>query len=186
MRLANWVIVALLFVVLPDENGKVGEVTVEGKDKEKIVLNTAYAGTYANDQGKLTGAKIEKKAVDKTFGKALAAQPILPSRFRFYFKSDSDELTDASKPELEKLFDDIKRRDSYRIEVIGHTDRMGEDKYNAKLSLARAEAIAQFLIGRGIPADRITATGRGERDPLIPTADEKPEPRNRRVEIDVR
>ena len=175
-----------LFVVLPDEKGKVGEVVVEGKNNEKKVLNTSYAGSYVNDEGKLTATKLEKKKVDALFGKALAARPVLPSSFILYFKPDSQDLVETSMPEFENLFVDIKKRGSYRIEVIGHTDSLGKDEYNAKLSLKRAQTIAADLVKRGIPEARITATGRGERDMLVVTKDNVAESKNRRVEIDVR
>ena len=176
-----------LFVVLPDENGKVGEVVVQGKNnKDQKVLNTAYAGSYANDDGALTATKLDQKAVTKTFGAALKAQPRLPASFILYFKPDSNVLVEGSQPELDKLFADLKLRDSYRVEVIGHTDRVGKDEYNATLSLRRAETIAQSLIKQGVPKARIIATGRGERDPLVATKDNVAEPKNRRVEVDVR
>jgi OmpA-OmpF porin, OOP family len=54
------------------------------------------------------------------------------------------------------------------------------------LSLVRAEAVRAMLMQRGIKASFVRAVGRGEREPLVPTADEQPEPRNRRVEVIVR
>jgi outer membrane protein OmpA-like peptidoglycan-associated protein len=70
--------------------------------------------------------------------------------------------------------------------VIGHTDPIGRRRYNAELSLARAERMREMLVAHGIPAERIQARGRGEREPLVATPDDVREPRNRRVEINVR
>ena len=70
--------------------------------------------------------------------------------------------------------------------MIGHTDRVGTVPYNDALSLRRAERARDELVKAGVPADRIRVEGRGEREPLVATADEVAEPRNRRVEIDVR
>jgi outer membrane protein OmpA-like peptidoglycan-associated protein len=70
--------------------------------------------------------------------------------------------------------------------VIGHTDRVGNAEGNDKLSLTRAEGLRDLLIESGVPADKLEAVGRGERDPLVPTADDVDEPKNRRVEINVR
>ncbi|HPR43628.1 MAG TPA: OmpA family protein, partial [Ottowia sp.] len=53
-------------------------------------------------------------------------------------------------------------------------------------SLKRAQAVRQLVIDRGFDADRVVAAGRGEREPVVPTADEVDEPKNRRVEIEVR
>jgi outer membrane protein OmpA-like peptidoglycan-associated protein len=70
--------------------------------------------------------------------------------------------------------------------VIGHTDRVGADDANDALSLQRAQTMREAMLGLGIPPARIRAAGRGEREPLVPTADGVEEPRNRRVEINVR
>jgi outer membrane protein OmpA-like peptidoglycan-associated protein len=70
--------------------------------------------------------------------------------------------------------------------VIGHTDTVGGVEDNDELSLQRAERVKADLVAQGIPADRIRAAGRGEREPVVPTVDNVDEPRNRRVEINVR
>jgi OmpA-OmpF porin, OOP family len=57
---------------------------------------------------------------------------------------------------------------------------------NDHLSLARAQAVQDMLAQLGLRSDFIRAVGRGEREPLVPTPDEQPEPRNRRVEVIVR
>ena len=57
---------------------------------------------------------------------------------------------------------------------------------NDDLSLQRAERVRELLAKSGIDAGKITVSARGEREPLIPTADDVPEPRNRRVEVNVR
>jgi outer membrane protein OmpA-like peptidoglycan-associated protein len=72
------------------------------------------------------------------------------------------------------------------VQVIGHTDTAGSNAVNDPLSQQRAEVVRRGLVARGIPADRVTATGRGERELAVPTADGVAEPRNRRVEILVR
>ena len=69
------------------------------------------------------------------------------------------------------------------IVVTGHTDRQGTVEANDQLSLQRALALRALFIERGFPPERIEAVGRGEREPLVPTADEVPEPRNRRAEL---
>jgi OmpA-OmpF porin, OOP family len=70
--------------------------------------------------------------------------------------------------------------------VIGHTDRLGTFEYNDQLSRRRAQVIASRLVASGVPSTAIEIAARGEREPLIQTADGLPEPRNRRVEIKVR
>ncbi|MGH6692492.1 MAG: OmpA family protein, partial [Gammaproteobacteria bacterium] len=80
----------------------------------------------------------------------------------------------------------VARRKVAEIAVIGHTDRVGLIEYNDTLSLRRAERVRKDFVSRGIPTGAINVAGRGEREPVVPTADEVSEPRNRRVEINVR
>ena len=81
---------------------------------------------------------------------------------------------------------EIKARPVPDIVVVGHTDRVGSVADNDRLALRRADAFRKKLVQQGIPDDAIQAAGRGEREPLVSTADETPEARNRRVEILVR
>ena len=120
------------------------------------------------------------------FRSALAAQPILPHRFRLYFILGSDELTPESQAGYRAVFDDVKHRPVYEIEVIGFTDTLGDLPSNQALSLSRAAAIRDKLVRDGLDRQAISIAGRGKHDLLVPTADQAPEPRNRRVEITVR
>jgi OOP family OmpA-OmpF porin len=70
--------------------------------------------------------------------------------------------------------------------VTGHTDRAAETGYNDTLSLKRAQAVRKQLIARGLPEESVSAAGRGEREPLVASADGTREAKNRRVEITVR
>ncbi|MCK7582669.1 MAG: OmpA family protein [Chromatiales bacterium] len=70
--------------------------------------------------------------------------------------------------------------------IIGHTDTMGSDSTNERLSLRRARSCAPRSTSIGIAPSAISIAGRGERELAVPTADEVPEPKNRRAEIKVR
>jgi outer membrane protein OmpA-like peptidoglycan-associated protein len=106
--------------------------------------------------------------------------------FLLYFLEARDELTPESRQVMQQVFAEIARRPAPEIVVIGHTDRVGAVPYNDALSLRRAAKVRDDLVKLGIPADRIQIAGRGEREPLVTTEDEVPEPRNRRVELSVR
>jgi hypothetical protein len=69
------------------------------------------------------------------------------------------------------------------IEVAGHTDSMGSDAYNMKLSQQRAGAVRNFLISKGVAADRLTAKGYGESQPVADNATREGRIQNRRVEL---
>ena len=106
--------------------------------------------------------------------------------FLLYFLEGKDALTPESQQVVQQIFAEIARRPVPEIVIIGHTDRVGSVTSNDDLSLRRAEKVRDDLVKLGIPADRMEVAGRGEREPLVPTEDEVPEPRNRRVEISVR
>ena len=174
-----------LVVLLPDREGKVGTVVVQGQ-KGKTVLNTAYASARTTSEGGVQRGTASQSEVKDVFGSALAAQPPRPISFTLYFESGSDEFTEQSKQEVKRLLAEMARRQASDITVIGHTDQVGPDPSNDALSLQRAERVKSILAGMGITAERILTAGRGRREPLIPAADGVSEPRNRRVEISVR
>jgi outer membrane protein OmpA-like peptidoglycan-associated protein len=70
-----------------------------------------------------------------------------------------------------------------QIEVTGHTDTVGSDAYNMRLSRRRAEAVAAELEKDGVPSGEIAIFAKGKRDLLVPTGDGVKEPQNRRVQI---
>ena len=69
------------------------------------------------------------------------------------------------------------------LEVTGHADRSGSDRYNLRLSQRRADAVKVALIDKGIPADQIAVIAKGESEPLVATADGVREAQNRRVQV---
>jgi len=174
-----------LFVVLPNaEGGGVGAITVED-GKTATTLDQPYATAEAR-AGSTAPTAENQENISVIFRRAIAAQPILPQHIRLYFILGSDELTPESKLAYRAVFDDTKQRPVYEIEVIGFTDTVGDLPYNQALSLRRAAAIRDTLVRDGVDRRAISIVGRGKRDLLVPTADQTPEPRNRRVEITVR
>jgi len=98
---------------------------------------------------------------------------------------DFDKAT-LRQEDIGSLGDDVEALKAWgdvNIEVAGHTDSMGSDAYNMKLSQRRAEAVRNFLISRGVAADRLTAKGYGEAQPVADNATEEGRFKNRRVEL---
>ena len=172
-------------VLLPEKDGKTGAVSVTHAGTERV-LATPYAAARITEEGRIETGVSTPEEVQRTFGEALAAQPPRPVSFLLYFLEGKDTLTPESQPVLQQILAEIARRPSPEIVIIGHTDRVGSVSSNDTLSLRRAEKVRDSFVSLGIPADRIQVAGRGEREPLVPTDDEVPEPRNRRVEISVR
>jgi outer membrane protein OmpA-like peptidoglycan-associated protein len=167
--------------VLPSADGHVGTVVVQRGETEQV-LHQAYA---TSNMGQAVTV-ISAEAVQSTYGKTLHALPAAPATFLLYFVTGTDELTDESKLELDKVLSAMRTRPLPDVLVIGHTDTVGDSDNNDRLSAQRAETVKGFLVGVGIPAERIRTAGRGERELLVPTGDDVDEPRNRRVEINVR
>jgi len=173
-------------VLLPKDDGTTGAIAASRGNAE-ILLDTAYASA----RPRLVGSKLKRDTADrekleKRFGAALSAMPPPPKSFTVYFLSGSDDFTEESKSAITSMMDELKQRPSPEVTVIGHTDRVGGDDQNDALSLQRAGRMKELLVGMGVPADSIDSAGRGSREPLVDTAEGVDEPRNRRVEVNVR
>jgi outer membrane protein OmpA-like peptidoglycan-associated protein len=173
-----------VFAVLPAPDGHVGTIVVKGPQSEQV-LNGAYASVRI-EGGSQTFSVLDAGQVRDMFGSTLDALPGVATSFTLYFVEGKDELTPESQAQLESVFAELKRRPLPDIVVIGHTDTVGSLDFNDKLSRARADRMRELLIERGLPGERIQAAGRGKRELLVPTEDNVSEPRNRRVEINVR
>lgn len=174
-----------MVVVLPGPNGKAGTVVVE-RGGERVVLDQPYAASRIVNGSTPQPVRLADSQIREEFGPLLAALPGRPKSFLLYFLEGSDEFTAESLVELEKMLAELRQRGAPDVVVIGHTDRVGSLQFNDRLSLQRAERVRAELVKLGIDQARIQIAGRGERELLVPTADEVAEPRNRRVEISVR
>jgi outer membrane protein OmpA-like peptidoglycan-associated protein len=175
-----------LFVVVPAADGHIGKIVVTANGGPPRMIDTKYGAERVMADGRIQTTTLSESEVNSTFGTTLAALPGRPTSYTLYFLEGRDELTDQSKIELDKIFAEIKQRPLPDIAVIGHTDTRGGLEYNDQLSRARAERMREMLVEHGIPPDRVQAAGRGKRELLVPTEDNVSEPRNRRVEINVR
>ena len=173
-------------VLLPGPDGKVGAVIVETQMGAQV-LDKAYAGVVVGQQGSLTARQETAASVNQRYGAALQAQPMRPVSYTVQCAFGSaTELTPESFAVIEEVKADLATRPAPEITVIGHTDRVGTNEANDVLSLRRAETVRNILLAAGLKAVRIESAGRGMREPLVPTADQVAEARNRRVEISIR
>lgn len=101
------------------------------------------------------------------------------------FEFDSDRLLPESKEILNDVAETLKSYDDIGVEVEGHTDDIGTDAYNLGLAERRSNAVKTYLVGRGIPASRMTPVGYGETRPLASNDTEDGREENRRVEFRV-
>lgn len=171
-------------VLLPERDGRDSAVLVD-QGGRRLALAQPYAGARLTSAGPAPQTWTAE-SVRSRFGAALAAQPLPPARFTLYFIEGKDEFTEASRQVIDGIFAEIARRPVPDVQVIGHTDTVGSDAVNDPLSRQRAEVVRNALLARGVAADNVVAIGRGKREPVVATADGVAEPRNRRVEIQVR
>jgi OOP family OmpA-OmpF porin len=100
----------------------------------------------------------------------------------FEFKSDT--LLPASHKSLDEIVSLLNQYPGWKIKIAGYTDNTGTEQYNLDLSERRANAVKQYLIGKGIKEDRIQHKGCGKTKPITTGTDEQSKKMNRRVEVD--
>ncbi len=100
-----------------------------------------------------------------------------------HFDFDKATLRPDSYAQLTELLEYLQRHDEIKIEIAGHTDNIGANAHNLKLSQERANTIRNYLTGKGIKATRLTAKGYGATEPLADNSTEEGRQLNRRTEV---
>jgi outer membrane protein OmpA-like peptidoglycan-associated protein len=140
-------------------------------------LSTSGLGTIDTIRKDLSIAKLE-------LNKSYTLQNVL-------YEFGKSTLTENSKAVLDNLYQILVENPSFIIELSSHTDGIGSDEGNMKLSQARAESCVAYLISKGITKDRLVARGYGKTKPKVPntTEDGKDDPAgraiNRRTEFQI-
>ncbi|QDL55243.1 outer membrane protein OmpA [Rhodoferax aquaticus] len=102
-----------------------------------------------------------------------------------FFDFDKSVLKPEGKAKLDDLVGKVKSINLEVIIAVGHTDSVGDDAYNQKLSVSRAEAVKAYLISKGIEKNRVYTEGKGEKQPVADNKTKEGQAKNRRVEIEV-
>ena len=100
-----------------------------------------------------------------------------------FFDLGKSELRSESSPELDRIVTVLNDNSKMVIELGGHTDNTGSNELNAKLSQDRADAVREYLIGKGIEPDRVASKGFGETKPVATNDSDEGRQKNRRVEF---
>ena len=101
------------------------------------------------------------------------------------FDTDSYALRYEASRDLDRVVEILLNYQETVITVAGHTDSVGNEGYNQRLSEYRAQSVANYLVSRGVPQQRIRAVGYGESMPIASNSNESGRQRNRRVELDI-
>ena len=102
-----------------------------------------------------------------------------------FFEFNKADLMSESFNELDRLYDILVENKNMKVEIGGHTDDKGSDDYNKNLSNSRAKSVVDYLVSKGIKADRLTSVGYGESKPEVPNDTDENRAINRRVEFKV-
>ncbi|MBS0469398.1 MAG: OmpA family protein [Proteobacteria bacterium] len=102
-----------------------------------------------------------------------------------FFDFDKSVLKPEGKAKLDDLVSKVKGINLEVIIAVGHTDSVGTDAYNQKLSVRRAEAVKAYLVSKGIEKNRVYTEGKGKKQPIADNKTKEGRAKNRRVEIEV-
>jgi len=169
-------------------------INLEGRYYGTSTPNFTYNGNVGGTPFNVTGSPQNNNisllaSLQVRFGAPAAPLPVPPSRpadvksFMVFFDWDRSNLSQQALNTIKQASDQFKATGNARITATGHADRSGPENYNMALSLRRANAVKDALVRNGVPATAISVVGKGESQPLVPTADGVREPQNRRVEI---
>ena len=102
-----------------------------------------------------------------------------------FFDFDKSVLKPEGKAKLDDLVSKIKGVNLEVIIAVGHTDSVGSDAYNQKLSMRRSESVKAYLVSKGVDKNRVYTEGKGEKQPVADNKTKEGRAKNRRVEIEV-
>jgi outer membrane protein OmpA-like peptidoglycan-associated protein len=154
------------------------------KDYRLSVEREGYV--FQNLSVRIEGKQKEAKTVNKTVEMRKLMVGVSSILRNLYFDFGKATFKDESYNELNKLVTMMQQNSGLNVEISGHTDAVGSNAFNKQLSQLRANAVKNYVVGKGIDVRRITAVGYGEEKPLASNDDEE-EGRefNRRVEFKV-
>lgn len=192
------------FDKVAEEGAIIHLVSPDGKIKHKGVSDVNGEYELLLPEGESFQVNVEKFGADFDFGvfEVPAAKGAIHFKHTFqiavvekyvrnytlenvHFDSGSFEIKKESEKALKELLGALQSNPKMRIEIAGHTDNIGEDKANMKLSQQRADAILKWLVKNSISAQRLLAKGYGEVHPIADNDTEKGRQKNRRTEVKV-
>ena len=178
---------------LTDENGEVLDTLIRVPETGVATVtfgNPKYLGKKYNVKLSANKHIYQTGTVSDIYGTdTYLLEPIGPKKEwilkNMYFATNKTEILPMSEQSLQTLYDFLKENPRVRIKIIGHTDSVGTDQANQKLSEGRANSVKNEMVKRGIKESRIETEGRGESEPIDTNDTEEGRQNNRRVVIQV-
>lgn len=167
--------------------GAIGAVI--GKAAGNTAMGAIIGATVGGVAGAVIGRKMDKQAeeMEKVLGDAEVRREgegiVVNFKEKVLFAFNSADLGGNAQDNLGKLVNVLNRYPDTNIEIIGHTDSKGTDEYNQSLSQRRANAVINQLKTQNIGANRLSAKGMGEADPVATNDTDEGRAQNRRVEF---
>ena len=164
-----------------DEEGQISSAIGANKSYGVMAIAEGYIMYSANldpDTTALRLLDIKLIPLTSSVDKVIVLQNV-------FFETGSAALLPTSEPELNKLLWTLRKNTEMKMEIRGHTDNVGEEQVNQKLSEARAKAVYDYLTGRGIETSRLTFIGFGESQPVADNNTPVGRKQNRRTEFKV-
>lgn len=156
-----------------------------GSTAKGAIIGAAVGGTI----GAVIGHQMDQQAkeLEQNIPGAVVArvgegiQVTFESGLMFDF--DSERIRPEAAQNLKNLASSLGKYPDTELLIVGHTDSVGADSYNQRLSEARAHATASYLVGQGVSGARLRTLGRGETEPVVSNSTSSGRQQNRRVEV---
>ncbi len=169
-------------ILLTDKQGEILTTLPLGKNysiyvqKENYVFYNQRIELTSTDKNSPQEYTVILQPMDKTVEKPITLHNV-------FFNTGESTLTNESFPELDRLVQLLKDNPTAKVKILGHTDNVGSQEDNLTLSQERATSVTQYLVNKGIPADRVSSQGYGETLPVASNDTEEGRRQNRRTEF---
>ncbi|NJM24977.1 MAG: PorP/SprF family type IX secretion system membrane protein [Bacteroidia bacterium] len=176
------------------ERGEIKELVKKEAPKDTTITAVKAADTTHTATTPVVKNEVREKLQqkqDSVLARAEAGgiehQPLVIEKvsLHFNFEFNSDELDKTSVQYLRDLSEALTQERRLKVKLTGHTDNIGSDRFNERLSVQRAENIKRHLMAMGVDASRIVTEGRGESEPLNDNSSDELRARNRRVDLTI-
>lgn len=160
--------------------------------KKGAAIGAAVGGAAGGIGGNIWSRRMQeqKQQMEKaTEGTGVQVSQTADNRLKINIPSDisfdtgSADIKPNFRPILDEFASSLQKNPTTRVTIVGHTDNTGSDAINDPLSVRRAEYTRDYLVARGVTADRFTVQGRGSHEPIVPNDTAANRAKNRRVEI---